>query len=1421
MTDVGDTASPNKLDVSEPQKRTELSGPQLQNALWRAVVTGRPRELLKFFQEQKGHPRLPEIINVTEDDYDEDGGNVLIYCVREGRDKGSVFGGKDYGQCISTLVEHGVDIDFKDKGGKTALSWAVTLKYTNYVGRLLKLGADIALVDQDGLSPFHIAVHKGLKEIASAMLDKDPEIADVKNGQGVPPLVIAVKQGHQEMCRLLLQYGADVNAAEDKNKRTPVYHAIRNKRLDVLDILLKYKPNLTTLDCEGRSILYLLCETSDVRYFHKVISQCPHFPPEIMEKTDDDGQTPLIVACKNGNAEQVKHLLEEGTSVCTKDHSGKTALHHCADNLETQCAEMLLDKDPSVLEEKDEQGYTVLTLAVLVGNDKLMTLLLDRKANLQVTDNEGHLLTHWAAVCGQLKVLDILVQHGADLSSADHHHAYPIHYAAQMNPSNSGNSDSRISEKVLKKLIACKVALDVVDDAERQPLLWAACSGNAESCKLLLKAGADINSRDRDQLTALHCAASRGHHQCIEVLRKAGADVNLEDSNKCTPLFYAITLGNLQCTKALIAAKADVNHIDERGRNPVHCAAIKGCADTVKLLEKEKSDLWHQNKKGDYPVHEAALKGHIEVVKFLLRQKNDKDAVNVTNNLGKTLLHIAAATNNLPLCKLLINQDCDKNALMKHAVKGSGGKEFTPYDIAVIKEYKEAAEYLRSKGALPYADLSNVEKRQSKSARSRKQSKVEPVIEEEKVEEKNNKKSPSKTPVKKTPAKKEKKKVKGDNKSKKEKSDEKKDSDVVVSREEDKENIGKEITELVVVDQNEGGDKVEEKPRKKSASPERKREKSASPDRKRSASVRRDRSRSGSRGRSPAKSPADINRDDERTKARVLPKKPNADSVLDREDGIRTSRVSLRSEDSPIRDADTEEWDSVTSPIRMGGSASKQRKSDEGKYISLDRIDPKSEEIIPTGSETLPRTSTREGQRDGRRSKVGFSHKEYEDSGNETDHSRSKSRHTIHSIKSSGKPYIDSVRRSVMSYQTKRSTSRGMQQLKRAQIHTGPMHDIVMFSKMMDNYRKGLMGEEEEMDLRNYANWDGYLNETSSSKALLPRIVPNARSKEQHTILEMEAKTLKQETVKHCEDMEQQEEFQRKRNQDIDKEIDNLAARTAEMFDGVSHVAKNSVQSAKFRNTKLRDDMVKSREERLVQTTDPQERDLLERHQLEEQLIEEQAELDAERKERLKNWHRRKDEDMRRRLLQAYKPYFPNDVFSKKSVCVSGGRIKSAGRLRVDPTPSPRPRRGKTTTPRPASHASKSDHNSNYSVAQYRVKDEKRQVQMTPYGLRRVRNNDRPTYDEVECELADAIFFNADRCTRSADLSANWSRKYDGSIRPRTGLVFVEPHVYDDLVKEEKEAKQQISSEVRQHLASGTSGSVPNGHGTAADSYLS
>lgn len=67
---------------------------------------------------------------------------------------------------------------------------------------------------------------------------------------------------------------------------------------------------------------------------------------------------------------------------------------------------------------------------------------------------------------------------------------------------------------------------------------------------------------------------------------------------------------------------------------------------------------------------------------------------------------------------------------------------------------------------------------------------------------------------------------------------------------------------------------------------------------------------------------------------------------------------------------------------------------------------------------------------------------------------------------------------------------------------------------------------------------------------------------------------------------------------EMDKEIDNLATRTAELFDNVKTGASSSLASAKSRNTKLRDDIKKSREEKLLTTTDPHERAILERQEM-------------------------------------------------------------------------------------------------------------------------------------------------------------------------------------------------------------------------------
>lgn len=158
-------------------KKTDASIPQLEDKLWKAVQEGKIKNLQNFINDYKVHDKFVYVLNDNDPEYEEDGGHVVIYCTKEGRDKGSTFSGKDFGGCISLLVENGADVDKVDMARKTALSWAVTLKYPNYVSRLLKLGADLSIYDQDGNSPLHIAIYKGFKDIVNIILDFNPKVS--------------------------------------------------------------------------------------------------------------------------------------------------------------------------------------------------------------------------------------------------------------------------------------------------------------------------------------------------------------------------------------------------------------------------------------------------------------------------------------------------------------------------------------------------------------------------------------------------------------------------------------------------------------------------------------------------------------------------------------------------------------------------------------------------------------------------------------------------------------------------------------------------------------------------------------------------------------------------------------------------------------------------------------------------------------------------------------------------------------------------------------------------------------------------------------------------------------------------------------------------------------------------------------------
>eukprot|EP00959_Pyramimonas_sp_CCMP1952_P111071 2323584-Pyramimonas_sp.AAC.1 len=53
--------------------------------------------------------------------------------------------------------------------------------------------------------------------------------------------------------------------------------------------------------------------------------------------------------------------------------------------------------------------------------------------------------------------------------------------------------------------------------------------------ELLLAVGADVNSRNREGMTALHLAAREGHAKLAQLLIDHGADPSTADHEGCTP----------------------------------------------------------------------------------------------------------------------------------------------------------------------------------------------------------------------------------------------------------------------------------------------------------------------------------------------------------------------------------------------------------------------------------------------------------------------------------------------------------------------------------------------------------------------------------------------------------------------------------------------------------------------------------------------------------------------------------------------------------------------------------------------------------------------------------------------------------------------------------------------------------------------
>lgn len=99
--------------------------------------------------------------------------------------------------------------------------------------------------------------------------------------------------------------------------------------------------------------------------------------------------SPLNMACQQGKIDEVKKLLTEGQDVDEVDKYGRTLLILASEKGRIDIATLLIKKKAKINIQELRYGKTALISASMQGNEKLLHTLLDGGANIDIVDKFG------------------------------------------------------------------------------------------------------------------------------------------------------------------------------------------------------------------------------------------------------------------------------------------------------------------------------------------------------------------------------------------------------------------------------------------------------------------------------------------------------------------------------------------------------------------------------------------------------------------------------------------------------------------------------------------------------------------------------------------------------------------------------------------------------------------------------------------------------------------------------------------------------------------------------------------------------------------------------------------------------------------------------------------------------------------------
>lgn len=365
-----------------------------------------------------------------------------------------------------------------------------------------------------------------------------------------------------------------------------------------------------------------------------------------------------------------KLLHHSGCDVNTTDGDGNTALHIAVRESQARMVRLLVEVVD--LEVVNEEGETALLLALKQTSEDAFVItkdLLDRGSDPSVTDSMGRTALHIAAGEGTPDLTKLVLSCGLDVDASDINGSTPLMIVAER----SYSSDCVL---IAQQLLESGANVNAADEGNGTPLIGASGFGTLETIQFLIARGANVESRDWFNRTALHRALERTaetEKEIISTLIEAQINIEARDNDGKSALGVALKRGDTAIARQLLEHGADVEAELEGERLLIHVVRL-GNEPATKLLLERGANVQTGNKHGETPLIVAVSTGRESIVDVLLAHGADVEA---RDNKGETPLYIAVSQREHLILQALIRHGANVDS------RNLGG--YRPLDVAVAK----------------------------------------------------------------------------------------------------------------------------------------------------------------------------------------------------------------------------------------------------------------------------------------------------------------------------------------------------------------------------------------------------------------------------------------------------------------------------------------------------------------------------------------------------------------------------------------------------------------------------------------------------------------------------------------------------------------------------------------------------------------